>query len=155
MPKHRNLLIVVADGEHVRFIRPASDNALHSETTLDSTAAHLRSADLGTDRPGGSFHSDSTAHHALNPRRDLQAMQKEKFAHFVARQLNDGAARGSFDELVIVAPPRTLNAICEKLENATESKIIGTLAKALTKTPDDELWPHVREWVRPTHRPTA
>jgi hypothetical protein len=35
------------------------------------------------------------------------------------------------------------------------SKIVGTLARDLIKTPDDELWPHVREWVRPTRRPRA
>jgi protein required for attachment to host cells len=153
MPRHGNLLIVVADGEHVRFVRPGEDNALHSETLLDSTAAHLRSADLGTDHPGGSFHSDSTAHHALTPRHDLHAMEKAKFAHLIAGQLNEAAARESFGELVVVAPAHTLNAIREKLERTAASKIVGTLARDLTKTPDDELWPHVREWVRPTRRP--
>ncbi len=155
MPTHGNLLIVVADGEHIRFVRPAEDNALHSEATLDSTAAHLRSADLGTDRPGGSFHSDATAHHALSPRHDPHAMEKEKFAHLIAGQLNEAAAREAFGELVIVAPAHTLNAIRAKLERAAVSKIVGTLARDLIKTPDDELWPHVREWVRPTRRPRA
>jgi protein required for attachment to host cells len=155
MPRHRNLLIVVADGEHARFVRPAADNALHSETTLDSITAHLRSADLGTDRPGGSFHTGSTGHHALNPRHDMHTQEKEKFAHSIARQLNEAETRGAFDELVVVAPSPTLNAICGKLRVASENKIVGTLAKDLTKTPDDELWRHVQAWVRPTHRPAV
>jgi hypothetical protein len=54
-----------------------------------------------------------------------------------------------------VAPAHTLNAIREKLQVAANNKIVGTLAKDLSKTPDDELWPHVRAWVRPTHRPVA
>src|SRR5271155_1108245 len=78
MPKDRNLLIVVADGEHVRFVRPAADNALHSEAELDSPAAHKQSADLGSDHPGASMHTGSSAHHALAPRHDPHALAKVK-----------------------------------------------------------------------------
>ncbi len=40
MPKHHKLLVVVADGEHARFVRPALDNSLHSEIRLESATAH-------------------------------------------------------------------------------------------------------------------
>ncbi len=139
MPK--GLLFVIADGEHVRFVRPAGDNALHSETRLESEAAHKRSSDLGSDRPG-----------AMVPRHDPQDLEKAKFARLVAEQLNAGSADGVFDELVIVAPSHTLNAVRDALNTTTAAKVVGTLAKDLVKVPDNELWPHVREWVRPTHR---
>lgn len=42
MSGRRRLLFVVADGEDVRFIRPAEDYALHSETVVDSFAVHKR-----------------------------------------------------------------------------------------------------------------
>jgi hypothetical protein len=32
---------------------------------------------------------------------------------------------------------------------------VGTLTRDLVKTPDDELWPHLRQWVRPVHRPAG
>jgi protein required for attachment to host cells len=152
MPRQRNLMIVIADGEHVRFMRPAADNALHRETTFDSITAHERSADLGSDRPGASVHTGSIAHHALSPRHDPHTLEKEKFAHEIARQLNTAAAGDVFDELVLVAPPHVLNAIRGALNTATGARVIGTLPKDLVNTPDDELWPHVREWVRPVHR---
>jgi protein required for attachment to host cells len=148
MPRSRDLLIVVADGEHVRFVRPAGDNALHSEAVAASPSVHQQSADLGSDHPGASVHTGSTAHHALAPRHDPHAMEKDKFAHSIARQLNGG----TFAELVVVAPPHVLSAIRGALDTATEAKVIGTLAKDLVKTPDDELWPHVSAWVRPVHR---
>src|ERR1700688_2986757 len=151
MPKDRNLLIVVADGEHVRFVRPVADNALHSEAERESPAAHKQSADLGSDHPGASMHTGSSAHHALAPRHNPHALAKVKFAHAIAHQLN--AAGNTFDELVIVAPPHVLREISDALDTTTEAKVIGTLAKDLVKTPDDELWPHVRAWVRPVHRP--
>ena len=137
----KGLLFVVADGEHVRFVRPAGDNALHSETRMDSEAAHKRSSDLGSDRPG-----------AMVPRHDPQDLEKAKFARAIAEQLNAGSAEDVFDELVIVAPSHTLAAVRDALNTTTAAKVVGTLAKDLVKVPDNELWPHVREWVRPAHR---
>ncbi len=154
MPKDRKLLIVIADGAHVRFVRPADDNALHTEAGADSASAHQRSSDLGSDHPGGSFHSDSSAHHAMTPRHDPHTLEKEKFAKLVADQLNAAASRDEFHELVVVAPAHTLHGIQEELNTTTKALVVGTLAKDLVKTPDHELWPHVREWVRPVHRET-
>jgi protein required for attachment to host cells len=152
MPKHIKLLFVIADGEHVRFVRPAADNALHSETSMDSFSAHKRSADLGSDRPGASSQTGSSVHNSFAPRHDLHQLQKEKFAKAIADQLNAAAASAAFDELVIVAPPHTLSEIRGELNAAADAMIIGTLQKDLVKTPDDELWSHVRHWVRPVHR---
>ncbi len=155
MPRDRNLLIVIADGEHVRFVRPAEDNALHTETAIDSRDAHKQSSDLESDHPGAAYHSGSTAHHGLAPRHDPHAMAKEKFAHWVGEQLNTSAAAGRFDELVIVAPAHVLSEIREQLNPATAARLIGTLHKDLLKTPDEALWPHVRDWIRPVHRPVT
>jgi protein required for attachment to host cells len=152
MPKDRNLLIVLADGEHVRFVRPAEDNGLHSEPVVDSPDAHKQSAGLGSDHPGAAVHSGSSAHHSFAPRHDPHDLAKDKFAHSVARQLNEAAGRGAFDELVVVAPAHILGEIRSGLDTTTEAKIIGVLAKDLVKIPDSELWPHVRAWVRPVHR---
>ena len=148
----KRLLIAVADGEHVRFVRPAADNALHGVASLDSVAAHKQSSDLGSDHPGASFHSDSTAHHAMAPRHDLHQLEKAKFARIVADQLNQASTQDTFDELLIVAPAHILAELREHLDASTNAKVIGTLAKDLIKTPDDELGPHLQEWVPPVHR---
>jgi protein required for attachment to host cells len=149
MTKHRRLLIVVADGEHARFVRPAAGKALHSEAAFDSATAHKQSSDLGTDHPGASMHTGSTAHHALQPRHDPHAMEKEKFARFVAQQINAVSAADAFDALLLVAPPHSLDAIRSALNTTAEAKIIGTLAKDLVKTADSELLPHVEAWLPP------
>jgi protein required for attachment to host cells len=152
MRNKRNLLIVIADGEHVRFLRSAADNALHSDSAFDSISAHLRSSDLGSDHPGASFHTGSTGHHALAPRHDPHAMEQEKFGDEIARQLNTAAAGDAFQHLVVVAPSHVLSAIRGALNAATEARVIGTLAKDLVKVPDSELWPHLKEWVAPVDR---
>jgi protein required for attachment to host cells len=152
MPKERNLLIVIADGARVRFVRSGEANTLHSDPIVESPDVHRQSSDLGSDHPGASLHSDSTAHHALAPRHDLHALAKEKFAHAVAQELNAGSAGGAFDKLVLIAPAHILADIRGALDTTTSAKIIGTLPKDLVKTPDHELWPHVRAWVPPVRR---
>ena len=155
MVQHQSQLVVIADSEHARFVRPGEAGALHSDAAFDSVTAHQRSSDIGTGRPGESSHSDSPGHHGLAPRHDLHALAKQDFAQSVARRLNEGSSRGEFDTLVLVAPAHALNTIREALDTATRARVVGTLAKDLVKTPDAELWPHLRAWVRPVHRPAG
>jgi len=152
MPKDRNLLFVLADGEHARFVRAAADNALYTQQDLDSPSAHKRSADLVSDRPGATFHSDSTHHSAKLPRHNPHDLEMAAFAKDIAARLNEAATRGVYEELVLVAPAHTLNEIEAALDADATQRLIGTLQKDLLKIPDHELWPHVHEWVRPVHR---
>src|SRR3954470_23302746 len=126
MPENRNLLFIIADGEHVRFVRPAADNSLHSEAVADSFSAHKRSANLAPDEPDASP-TGSSADPALNSLRDMYVLEKEKFGITVAQWLDTLAATAVFDELVIVAPPDTLAAIRENLNQTTAAHILGTL----------------------------
>jgi protein required for attachment to host cells len=153
MARPLTLRIAIADGEHARFVQPDADNVLRTIGSLDSTSAHLRSRDIGSDRPGRSFESGTSAHHGVGQRHDLHTMEMEKFVRLVGDQLNAASARDEFDDLLIVAPPRALHELREALDAATQAKLVGTLEKDLVKTPDHELWPHVREWVSPARRP--
>lgn len=127
MPVHRKLLFVIADAEHARFVRPTQeDNTLHSFSRVRPEAGH----------PG--------AEH------DAHARDKAKVPALVAAQLNEEVAL--YDDLVLVVPPESLNAIRHRLSQAAAAKIIASVEKDLTKVPDHALWPHLREWVRPVHR---
>jgi protein required for attachment to host cells len=146
------LWIVIADGEHARILQPDADNELRTLRSLDSAAAHQRSRDLGSDRPGRSFESAASARHAVGERHDLHQMEKDRFVHLVADTLNEAAAYSEFDELVLVAPARALHELRSGLDGNTVRKLIGTLEKDLVKTPDHEMAPHVQEWVGPARR---
>ncbi len=156
MARPLTLRIVIADGEHARIVQPDSDDVLRTVSSIDSTTAHLRSRDIGTDRPGRSFESAAAAHHGVGQRHDLHTMEKERFVRFVAQQLNDSSDRGEFDELLLVSPPRALHELADALDAKTRAKLVGTLEKDLVKTPDHELWPHLSQWVSaPVRRPIA
>jgi protein required for attachment to host cells len=155
MARPLTLRIAIADGEHARFVQPDADNVLRTVNSIDSASAHLRSRDMGSDRPGRSFESANPAHHAVGERHDLHRKAKDTFTRLVSEQLNAASARNEFDELLLVAPPRALHELREALDPAVEAKLVGTLEKDLVKTPDHELWPHVRDWVSPERRPSA
>jgi protein required for attachment to host cells len=155
MARPLTLRIVIADGEHARFVQPDVDNTLRTVGSFDSASAHLRSRDIGSDRPGRAFESGASARHAVGQRHDPHAMEKEKFVRLVGEQINAASGRDEFDELLLVAPPRALGELREALDPATATKLVGSLEKDLVKTPDHELWPHLREWVSPARRPVA
>jgi len=152
MAQHRVPCFVIADGGHARFVFPATDNALHTRDSFESTHVHHQSADLGSDRPGRSFESGSPTRHAIAPRHDPHEMAKTAFEQFVAGKVCEESAAEGFNELILVAPAHVLRTLQDGLNVPTAAKLVGTLAKDLTKVPDDELYPHLRAWVRPTHR---
>lgn len=152
MARPLTLRIAIADGEHARFVHPDGDNVLRTVGSVDSASAHLRSRDLGTDQPGRSFESATSAHHGVGERSDLQTLEKGRFVRLVAEQLNAASARNEFDELLLVAPARALNELRDALDDRTKAKVVGTVEKDLVKTPDHALWSHVRDWVSPPVR---
>lgn len=147
MAKRRTVWIVVADGEHARFVAPAPKRAFHTQRILDSPSAHRKSSDLGTDRPPRSMESATGIRHAITPKHDLHELEKEKFAHRVADEINRASAQGAFDQVVLVAPTRTLKGIRDKLDTKTAAKLTGTMKKDLIKVPDHELAPHLGKWA--------
>ena len=70
----------------------------------------------------------------------------------MGHRINALSAEGAFDDLVVVAPPHAMNEILDALDTVTAGKIVGRLAKDLTKVPEHDLSPHLTEWVRPVHR---
>jgi protein required for attachment to host cells len=135
--------ILVADGEHARVVVPVPQRRFRTINSIDSLTAHHRSSDLGTDRPGRSFESASPTRHAIEARTDPHRAAKETFAQAIAELVNDAAAEGQYDRLVLVAPAHTLQALREALDGLAASRLDGTLAKDLVKVPDDELALHL------------
>ena len=129
MPIHIKHLIVLADAEHSRFVRPEeADNTLHSYSRANPAEGRM---------------GLETKRHAMSP---------SELPDWVAKQLDEHV--GSYDELYIAAPARTLHEIRAHLTKPAQAKLKDTLDKDLSKVPDHELWPHFKDWVRPVHRAT-
>lgn len=145
--RERNLLVVISDDEHARFVRPAQNHALNTQATLN--ASGHRPAGLGADYPGAASRSGAWAHPAFAPHHDPHWPAKEWFARTVADRVMSAVRNDGALELVLVAPPHMLFIIHEELDPASRSRVIGVLAKDLMKVPDHFLQPHLKTWVRP------
>ena len=140
------LWVVIADGEHARVVTPAAASQFKATLALDSVAAHKRSLDLGSDRPGRAQESATTTRHAIEPKHDPHELAKRDFLREVARQLDEHAAQHDFDRLVLVAPDRALNDLRSALGNDARAKLAGTLNKDLVNVPDHALYSHLETW---------
>ncbi|MDE2006378.1 MAG: host attachment protein [Rhodospirillales bacterium] len=137
------LLIVLADGEHARLVRPGAVSGFATLATLAAGMAGQRTSDMVSDRQGRAFESASPTRHAFTPRHDPKREAHVAFAHEVAARIGEE----SFDALVLVAPPRTLAPLTEALPAPARERLRGSVAKDLTKVADAELGAHLHGFL--------
>jgi protein required for attachment to host cells len=77
---------------------------------------------------------------------DPHRLKKEEFARELARSINRAGAEGRFDDLVLVAPARTLGKLKRELDGPARAKLSASLPKDLTKIPHDRLQDHLGEF---------
>ena len=145
--KQPRVWVLIADGEHARVVTPKESNG-HFETVIafDSASAHLRSADLGTDKPGRTFESASITRHAIAPRSDPHRNAKHHFIQDVAALVDQHDQKYEFDRLVLVAPAHALSDLREALGKSAAAKVVGSVAKDLVKVNDHDLTAHLADW---------
>jgi protein required for attachment to host cells len=136
-------LYVIADGGRARFVERDEAGTFRTIASFVSPEAHQRSHDLGLDRPARVKESANTARHAVEPRRDLHVAAKEDFVKHVAGEIDVEHGRKRFDKLVLVAPPRVLTGLKDKLSKAMAGLAGESLQQDLTKVPDHDLAEHL------------
>jgi protein required for attachment to host cells len=141
--KKAKLWYVIADGGRARFIEQDESGAFRTVLSFVAAELHERSHDLGRDRPARVKESANAARHAVAPRRDLHEAAKEDFIAIVSEKIASEHDGGQFDRLVLVAPPRVLTELKQKLSKPMAQLIVKDLQKDLTKVPDHELAGHL------------
>lgn len=138
--KKAKLWVVVADGSSARILsRRAEDGRLETVETLASSEARDKPSEQGSDRPPRGKASAGTHRFGIEDSPDLQEKAKAAFSTTLAARLDAGAGGGDFDALVVAAPPRTLNALKERLGATAAGAIIREVTKDLTELPDHEI----------------
>lgn len=135
---HHNALVLVADGKKFLLFRNVGDfNApvlVREESgELENPPAHNQ----GSDQPGRAFGSGTTR--SAMEQTDFHRQAKHDFAGFVADLLGKLAQSGDFEELVVVAPARTLADLRARCDRQVGARIVAEIDKDLTKHPVDEI----------------
>lgn len=143
MPK--TTWVLVADGARARVLAQGKPfeglaPAFEQEEFTGTTA---RSKEIASDRPGRSFDSGGQGRHAMEPPTDPQRYAKYAFARELAERLEQAANAHRFDELVLVAAPKTLGDLRELLPDSVKTKVVAEIDKDLTKVPLRELPKHL------------
>jgi protein required for attachment to host cells len=141
--KHARIWYIIADGGRARFVERDEQGAYRTVVSLVAADMHKRSSDLGQDRPARAQESSSPTRHAIQPRRDLHEAAKEDFVKLVAEEIEAEHGRDQFDRLVLIAPPRVLTELKQKLSKPIAKIVVKDLQKDLTKVPDHDLTEHL------------
>ena len=131
--------ILVGDGRRALFLYNNGDATSPDFRVVDARVeTNPPTREQGADRPGRAFASVGGARSAVGDS-DWHELQEEHFAHEIAARINKSAERGLFQEIVIVAPPRTLGEIRKALSAKAAGLVTGELAKDLTRHPLREI----------------
>lgn len=135
--KAKRTWVLVADGARARIIRQLHPDR-DAEQKLDDLVFeidHKQLREVMADRPGRSFASQGTRRSAMEYHSDPVQAQEEQFAESLIETLVQHQVAGSFDALAIIAEPRMLGVLRQRLPVSLSGLIAGELAKDLTKLP--------------------
>lgn len=130
--------VVLADAQRTRILQhdgPA--RGLHQVATLTHVDPPTR--EQGSDRPGRVHDSIGEARHAMETRVDWHRAEKTRFAREVSDYLEEGLARGSYERLILVAPPQFLGDLRRAIDPAVRNKVSAEIDKDLTAMPLEEV----------------
>jgi len=131
--------IVVADAARARiFTRDALK--LEEQVDLSHPEGRLHEGDLVTDQ-GSDVNNEVPVRSSNSSGEHDTAKQHETeiFARQVADRLYHARVDNTMDKLILVAPPRFLGQLRDKIDGPTAKLIIHTLAKDLTKASADDI----------------
>ncbi|WP_417627710.1 host attachment protein [Pararhodobacter aggregans] len=131
--------VLVADGQKALFLRNDMDaQDPHLVVIRIEEQDNPADRDQATDRPGRMYDGGPGQRSAL-AETDFHQLAKERFADDLAEILYKQAHRGTFDRLVIVAPPSVLGDLRGKLHKEVASRVVAEVDKTLTNHPLDKI----------------
>ena len=135
---------LVADAQRARILERRIPGAAWSERAGEGVEiSNPRSHERGSDRPGRTQESASSARHAIEPRTDPHREAKRAFAHELAERLEAAASAGHYARLLLVAPPAFLGDLRAALGQEAGRRLRGSLDKDLSHAPLAEIVPHL------------
>ena len=137
---------VVADGARARvFSQEPGSDTLASALPQDLIGSRQPTRELVTDRSGQALERHGPGGHAMNKSQDAKVHGQEVLAREVAAAIRGGRNDGSFDRLVLVAPPAFLGRLRAVLDSSSSELVVASHAKDLSKLSLHDLSERLRE----------
>jgi protein required for attachment to host cells len=131
--------VLVADGEKALFLRNVTDaEDPNLEVVRKEAQENPKDSDQGTDRPGRMPDTGVRQRSAMEET-DWHQLAKDRFADDLAELLYGMAHRHRFERIVLVAAPRVLGEIRDKMHKEVADRVVGEIPKTLTNHPVHEI----------------
>lgn len=136
--------VLIADGARARVvINDGPGKGVQQVFEDEFLGVNAPGRDLASDRPGRTFDSGGQGRHAMEPSSNPKDVEKHHFVEGLGKVLTDGLNKGSFDRLVLVAPPKVLGDLRATLSKNVQAKVTGELNKDLTHISLNDLPEHL------------
>ncbi|MEX2647433.1 MAG: host attachment protein [Alphaproteobacteria bacterium] len=145
MPKSTTTWVLVADGGRARVLA-GRGLGKGLDLVMEREADLKRTSELGTDRPGRSFESATTARHAY-AEPDYHREQEQVFLRGLVDYLDAQRTAGRYQSLVIVAPPTALGDLRKAIGTRLGGLVKAEINKDLTKVSAHDLPSHLADAV--------
>lgn len=139
--------ILIADGAHARVLESRGPGKGLETVKGEWEGGRALSRELGRSKPGRTKDRAGQHKHAMEPPTDPHQHQEDEFLRSVAEKIKKASDHGSFDRLVVVAPPSALSTLRKTLAESVRSKVVDEVAKDLTNVPDTQIGDHLRDVV--------
>lgn len=132
--------IVVANSSMARILAAqAPDGPLVELECLSHPAGRVPDRQLVSDRPGRSHDAAGVARHAMETEVTPKQEESIRFADEIAEKLRKAHAAHEFSALAIVAAPRFLGLLRERIGPVVSRSLTATLDKDLATLPAEEI----------------
>lgn len=132
--------VVVADGEKMLFFRNEGDAEFPKlEVERKREQDNPPTREQKTDEAGRTFDASGGAGRSAYEETDYHQLEEARFAAETAELLKKRALRNDFENLIIVAPPRTLGELRKHYHKEVEKRLVGEIAKDLTGHPVEQI----------------
>ena len=136
MPLANHALVLVTDGRKTLFFRNEGDESqIDLRTENVDEREDLKDREMKTDAPGAIGQSAGYSGRVAYEETDFHQQEEDRWAIAAAEQVNTRALANDFDQLVIVAPPKTLGVLRKKLHKEAERRIVREIPKEMTGRP--------------------
>ncbi|WP_425229759.1 host attachment family protein [Sphingomonas sp.] len=139
-----NARVLVADGRKLLFLRNEGDaQAINLQVDAAEEHANPATRDQATDAAGRASNTSPGGRNgqsgsSVGPT-DFHQLEEDRFAAEAAEMLRKRALANDFEQLIIVAPPKTLGELRKHYHKEVEQRLAGELAKDLTGHPIPEI----------------
>lgn len=124
--------ILVADGEKALFLRNEGDAQYPNfQVFREMRDENPATRDQASEAPGRHFDAVSP-HKSGYEETDWHRIGKERFAEDIAERLYKLAHKGSFDKLILVAPPTVLGTLRKSIHKEVADRVVAEIPKTLT-----------------------